>query len=304
MAPAVLPVRLKPGARIGVAAVSGPVDPGRLDSGLRHLEALGYRPTLADNIAETRGFLAGSDESRAAGYRRLVVDPAIEAIFFARGGYGSSRILALLEPAEIAANPKIHMGGSDLTALLAWIGRAASLVTFYGPMVAVEMADGARLDWEEILTGGSVAAHSFEPGDVIAPGRGEGPLIGGCLSLLASLAGTPESVPGRGAILFWEDVSEERYRLDRLLTQLERSGTLDGLQGMVIGSVVPGRGESAEAVQEYLRDRFGGASFPVATGLPAGHLASPRTLPLGLPVALRVDPDRGGTLTFPKAAVR
>src|ERR1700693_1132530 len=121
MAPAVLPVRLKPGARIGVAAVSGPVDPGRLDSGLRHLEALGYRPTLADNIAETRGFLAGSDESRAAGYRRLVVGPAIEAIFFARGGYGSSRILALLEPAEIAANPKIHMGGSDLTALLAWI---------------------------------------------------------------------------------------------------------------------------------------------------------------------------------------
>ena len=300
----VLPPRLRPGARIGVAAVSGPVDPGRLDAGLRSLEARGYRPAPAGNIAEKRGFLAGSDESRAAGYRRLVADPGIEAIFFARGGYGSSRILSLLDPAEIAANPKIHMGGSDLTALLAWIARTASLVTFHGPMVAVEMARGDRLDWEEVLTGGSIAAHAFEPGDVIASGRGEGPLIGGCLSLLASLAGTPESVSGRGAILFWEDVVEERYKIDRLLTQLERSGTLEGLQGMVIGSVVPGRGESAEAVQEYLRDRFGDASFPVATGLPAGHLASPRTLPLGLPVALRVDSERGGTLTFPKTAVR
>jgi muramoyltetrapeptide carboxypeptidase len=103
--------------------------------------------------------------------------------------------------------------------------------------------------------------------------------------------------------LFWEDVEEERYRLDRLLTQLERSGTLEGLLGMVIGSVVPGRGESPDAVRDCLRGRFRTAPFPVVMGLPAGHLEAPRTLPLGLPVRLALDGDGGGSMTFTEAGV-
>ena len=294
----VRPRRLRPGARIGVAAVSGPVDPAKLDAGVRALEARGYSVVLAENVGEVDGFLAGSDDSRASGYRRLVTDPSVDAIFFARGGYGSSRILSRLDPAEAAANPKIHLGGSDLTALFAWLARTADLVTFYGPMVAVEMGTGAGLDWERVLSGGGPAEHRFEAADVVRNGVAEAPLVGGCLSLLASLAGTPEAVRAAGCILFWEDVGEERYRLDRLLTQLERSGTLDDLLGMVIGSVVPGRGESPDAVRDYLRGRFRGAPFPVAMGFPAGHLDAPRTLPLGVPARLSLDGDSGGSLSF------
>jgi muramoyltetrapeptide carboxypeptidase len=171
-------------------------------------------------------------------------------------------------------------------------------------MVAVEMAeDSGELDWERVLHGGSPPPHRFAEEEIASSGSGRGPLVGGCLSLVASLAGTPDAVRGSGTVFFWEDVGEELYRLDRMLTQLERSGTFDGLQAMVIGSVAPGaRGgrESADAVRRWLRLRFAGAPFPVAFGLPAGHVRRPRTLPLGATVAL--DAERG-VLEFETAAV-
>ncbi len=296
------PRRLRPGGRIGIAAVSGPVDPERLAAGVRELEGLGYTTVLADNVARREGFLAGTDEERAGGYRRLLTDESIDAIFFARGGYGASRTLRHLDSVEIRAHPKIHLGGSDLTALLAYVWKHASLVTFHGPMVAVEMGRGGVLDWAEVLSGSAPSEHRIRPDDVLVSGSAEGLLAGGCLSILGSLVGTPEAVDGKDRILFWEDVAEPLYRLDRLLTQLERSGTLDGLRGMVIGSVVPGREESSEAVREYLRDRFRAAPFPVVLGIPAGHLAAPRTLPLGLSVRLTAG-ERGGTLAFAGPAV-
>jgi len=297
------PRRLTPGAAIGVAAVSGPVDEARLEAGLRVLESRGYRIVEAANLRRRDGFLAGSDEERAAGYRELVKDPRVDAIFFARGGYGASRILSLLDAEEIRSNPKIHLGGSDLTALFAYLGTHALLATFYGPLVAVQLADRNSLDWEAVLRGAPPAAHSVAPDDVLSRGAGEGPLVGGCLSLIASLCGTPEAVRGEGAILFWEDVGEETYRLDRMLTQLERSGTFDGLQAMVIGSVAPGRREGVESdddIRAWLRRRFASAPFPAAMGFPAGHLDSTRTVPLG--VRARVDLERG-RIEFPESAV-
>jgi muramoyltetrapeptide carboxypeptidase len=268
------------------------VDPARLDAGVRALEQRGYRVVLAANARARRGFLAGSDTERAEGYRGLIRDPAVDAIFFARGGYGASRILARLDSEEIRARPRIHLGGSDLTALFAFLARRAGLASFYGPMVAAGMADATPLDWEAVLSGATPSPHRFAPGDVLAGGEGSGPLVGGCLSLIAAACGTPESVDARGAVLFWEDVGEDTYRLDRMLTQLERSGTFDALQAMLIGSISPGArgGESPEAVGSWLRDYFAGAPFPVVSGLPAGHLPGTRTLPLGLPV--RVDAGR------------
>ena len=297
------PPRLRPGATIGVAAVSGPVDETRLDAGLMVLRSKGYRVVEAANLRRRDGFLAGTDAERADGYRELVRDPKIDAIFFARGGYGAARVLPRLDPAEIRSNPKIHLGGSDLTALFAFAWRHASLVTGYGPMVAVEMAGDGELDWESVLSGELPRPHSVAPGDAIATGAGEGPLVGGCLSLIASLCGTPEAVEAAGSVLFWEDVGEEIYRLDRMLTQLERSGTFDGLQAMVIGSIAPGRragAESPDDVRAWLEQRFAGAPFPVAMGFPAGHLEETRTIPLGARV--RVDLERGA-IEFREAAV-
>ena len=288
-----LPPRLVPGATIGVAAISGPVDPVRLDAGIGALELRGYRVLRASNLGARRGFLAGSDEERAEGYRGLLRDPEVDAIFFARGGYGASRVLARLDPEEVRARPRIHLGGSDLTTLFAYLARQAGLATFYGPMVAVDMPNPAPLDWEAVLSGETPSPHRFEEAGILAGGVGSGPLVGGCLSLLAAACGTPDAVEGRGAVLFWEDVGEDTYRLDRMLTQLERSGTFEGLQAMLIGSISPGArgGESPEAVGLWLRDFFAGAPFPVLSGLPAGHLPGTRTLPLGLPV--RVDAGRG-----------
>jgi muramoyltetrapeptide carboxypeptidase len=296
------PTGLTPGGTIGVAALSGPPDPGRLDRGISRLRSNGYRVVEASNLRLVRGLFAGDDRERAAGYRELLLDAEVGAIFFARGGYGAARVLAHLDPGEIASSRKPHLGGSDLTALFAMLGRIP-FVAFYGPMVAVEMATEGGLDWQEVLSGAVPVEHRFEPGDVIAGGEAEGRLVGGCLTLLASLCGTPEALSADGALLFWEDIGEEIYRLDRLLTQLERSGTFDRIQGMIVGSVVSrDRAETPERVREYLRDRFRGCPFPVAAGLPAGHLPRPRTLPLHAPARLLLDggPPR---LVFPAPAV-
>ena len=296
------PPRLQPGATIGVAALSGPVDEARLDAGLANLRARGYAPVVASNVRRRQGFLAGSDAERAAGYRELLVDPAVDAIFFARGGYGVTRVLPLLDPDDLRTHPKIHLGGSDLTAFSAYAASHASLVTFYGPMVAVQMAGDAELDWEAVLSGREVSPVELPEPDRLARGRGEGPLVGGCLSLLTSLCGTPEAVKGAGSVLFWEDVGEETYRLDRMLTQLERSGTFDRLEAMVIGTIAPGRAgaESPEQVRAWLTDRFAGSPFPVVSGFPAGHSPDTRTVPLGVRVAVDAD---GGTVRFLETGV-
>jgi muramoyltetrapeptide carboxypeptidase len=301
MAELIRPRALRMGGTIGVAAVSGPVDEARLETGLAKLRSLGYRTVEASNLRRRSGFVAGTDEERASGYRQLVRDREVDAILFARGGYGAARILPRLDVSEIRANPKIHLGGSDLTALFAWLTQAAGLVAFYGPMVAVEIPEQDGLDWERTLSGEVPAPHVFAPEDVLARGTGDGPLVGGCLSLIASLAGTPDALVGDGAVLFWEDVGEATYRLDRMLTQLERAGTFDKLRGMVIGSIHPPAGEAPESSRQWLIDRFRGAPFPVAMNLPAGHLPRPRTLPLGAPVRLEL--TGGGPLTFLEPAV-
>jgi muramoyltetrapeptide carboxypeptidase len=288
----VRPPALKKGDTIGIAAVSRPVKPDKLAAGIALLERRGYRVVCAPNIRARTSLFAGTDAERADGYRALLRNPEVDAILFATGGYGAGRILDRLDPEELAARPRIHLGGSDLTALFAWAATHAGLTTFYGPMAAMAIPIETRLDWHTVLSGAVPRPHRVAARDVLAPGVAEGRLAGGCLSLLAALAGTPEQIDGRGAVLFWEDVGEKVYRLDRMLTQLERSGTFDGLQAMIIGSITPGQvgGESPEFVAEWLSDRFRGAPFPVIRGYPAGHLAGNRTLPLGQPI--RVDTDR------------
>jgi muramoyltetrapeptide carboxypeptidase len=166
------PGRLRAGARIGVAAVSGPVEEERLARGVGVLRARGYEVDEASNLRRREGFLAGSDEERADGYRELLLDPSVDAILFARGGYGASRVLRHLDASEVRGNPKIHMGGSDLTVLHAWIQKHAGLATFYGPMIAVEMAGkkADELDWESVLRGDPIPAHEIAAEDVLSGG--------------------------------------------------------------------------------------------------------------------------------------
>ena len=297
-APFLMPPALPAGATIGIAALSGRVDPAKLDAGIARLTSLGYRVREASNLRRVHGDFAGTDEERAAGYRALVADAGVEAIFFARGGWGAARVLDRLDPAEIAAHPKIQMGGSDLTTLFAFLQAHARMVCFHGPMVAVDFAlpfpdSGGEESWRDALTGKAVEIR-LSPEQVVRGGAASAAVVGGCLSILVALEGTPEAVDTDGRIVFWEDVNEEVYRIDRMLTQWKRAGRFDRVAGVIIGALENIRHngkEDADALSELITEHFGNAPFPVVRDWPAGHGRRNRALALGGEVS--IDTARG-----------
>jgi muramoyltetrapeptide carboxypeptidase len=293
-APFVLPPALKPGGTIGVAALSGRVDPARLDRGLAYLRSRGYRVVEAANLRHAHGDFAGTDGERAAGYRALIENSPVDAIFFARGGWGAARVLPFLDFGAIAARPLIHMGGSDLTTLFASLQAHARLACFHGPMVAADFAAVPRdpeteSSWEPVLRGEAPLDLSLTSGQVVAAGIADAPIVGGCLSMLAALEGTAEAIDTDGKILFWEDVHEEVYRLDRMLVQLERAGRFAAPAGVIIGAlenIVHHGRPDPEAVTALIQERFSNAPYPVVRDWPSGHGRRNRTLPLGVPAAI------------------
>lgn len=287
-----LPPAVRAGDRVGVAALSSPVDPARLEAGLLALRRLGFEPVEADNLRRRHGLFAGSDEERLAAFHALAADPSLTAILFARGGHGALRLLPRLDWRLLRRVPRAYVGYSDLTPFLLEVGRRLDLVTFHGPMVAVELASG--LDAEEegsllaALGGGPFSSRRLErvvrAGEAVA-----GELRGGCLSLLAATLGTPFAPRLDGAVLFWEEVDEPLYRLDRMLTHLRLSGNLARIRGMVIGCMRLDR-ELEEAWVDSLLDLCAGTSWPIAAGLESGHHRPNLTLPLG--VRARIDCER------------
>lgn len=290
-----LPPPVLPGDRVGVAALSGPVDSGRLDAGLAALAGLGYRPVPAKNLRRRHGLFAGADDERLEAFHELAADEDLAAILFARGGWGVNRLLDRLDWSLLARRPRAYVGYSDLTPFLLQVVERLGLVAFHGPMVAADLARG--LDDAEIASfTGALAGRAPEPLPVRverATAPVEGPLLGGCLSLLVSILGTPWAIDLEGALLFVEDLNEPPYRIDRMLTHLRLSGTLARIHGLVVGHLrgpdqpPPAAGEMApEAV---IRDAVRDDTFPFATGLPAGHVHPNRTLWLG--ARARLDPS-------------
>lgn len=281
-----------PGDRVGVAALSGPVDPAALEAGLAEVAALGFEPVPARNLWRREGLFAGTDRERLDGFHELVADRSIRAVFFARGGHGLLRLLPGIDWALLAREPRAYVGYSDLTPLLDLVVTRLGTVAFHGPMVAVDLARGLapeeRRSLLDVLAGREQLAWS---GEVCwQEGVVRGVLRGGCLSLLAATLGGPYATPLAGQILFWEEVGEPAYRLDRLLTQLYLSGTLTGLGGMAIGKVVASDGEtgwgSAPELPGADSAPAGGGRPPTLWGIPSGHTAPNLTLPLGALVEL------------------
>ncbi len=284
------PRRLRPGSLVGVAALSGPVRRESLDAGVATLERFGYRVRVARNVLETEPLLglAGDDEARLSGYMALAEDSDVEAIFFARGGYGVTRVLHRLPERLLAETAKLHCGFSDLTALAAFLRERCGLVSIHGPMVAADLA--APLDewtarfFPALLEGRGPDRLRVPSAEVLVPGRAEGPLVGGCLSLLAALCGTPWDFDYDGALLFLEEVGEEAYRVDRMLGTLVSSGRWDRLAGIIVGSmtrVTFGGSEDPERLRQLLLDRLAPLGVPVALGLPFGHGGANVPLPVG-----------------------
>ncbi|WP_024757422.1 S66 peptidase family protein [Streptomyces exfoliatus] len=300
--------RLRPGARVAVVAPSGPIPEERLRAGLDILRGWDLDPVVAPHVLDahpTLGYLAGPDGARARDLTEAYCDPSVSAVICARGGYGVQRMVDLVDWAAIrAAGPKAFIGYSDVTALHEAFAVRTGRATLHGPMVA------AATFLADPHTQESLRATLFEPESVrtlgaatarpLVPGRARGVTLGGCVSLLAADLGTPHARPSaRGGLLLLEDVGEEPYRLDRVLTQLLRSGWLDGVAGVGLGSWEEcGPYEDVRAV---LVDRLGGLGIPVVEEMGFGHSATALTVPLGVPGVLDADE---GTLTLDVPALR
>jgi len=282
-----------PGARIGVVAPAGPIRPSLLREGLAYLSKRSYRIVEGKWLRERRGYLAGPDARRADDLNRAMADPTLDAVIFARGGYGCGRILERLDFAPLRKRPKLFLGYSDLTAFYAALIRETGIPGFYGPMVLNFNGPGREFRekslWDVLERRPGWNRFRYSRKGVLRGGTAEGMLLGGCLSLLVSLVGTRFDLDTRGAILFWEEVDEEPYRIDRMLNHLRMAGKFRGLRGMVVGRLQRCEGKAGSPrlpLKEVLRDHLRGTDFPVITHFPAGHAPGKVTLPLGLPARL------------------
>jgi len=289
ISPVHLPPPAGPGDRIGVAALSGPVDPEKLERGLDALRRLGFAPVLAGNLGSRHGFFAGTDAERLDAFHRLAADPDLPAIVFARGGYGLTRLLPAIDWDLLARRPRAYVGYSDVTPFLLGVIERLGLAAFHGPMVAAELGRGLTPDEEESFLGALAGRYPrAEPFRSCLKNGGpvSGPLLGGCLSLLVATLGTPFFPDLGGSLLFWEEVNEDPYRVDRMLTHLRLSGNLAGIAGMIVGHLghTEGSGEPSEerAWEALVDDSLAGFPWPLAWGLDSGHLRPNHTLPLGL----------------------
>ncbi len=285
-----------------MVAPAGVVAPGKLDLALGALRRVGFRVEVDRQVYQTcvdAPFLAGSDTARARALEAAFADTSVDAVLCARGGYGAMRILPLLDASIFAANPKALVGFSDITALCGFLACRAGIASLHGPLlstVALHKERGTEKDesFSHLVDSllGSAPSTRLSNLRCVQPGQAYGVLLGGNLSLVASLVETPWFPSLRGSILFLEEVGESAYRVDRLLTTLALRGSLAEVQGVVIGDTGTAgdrylAGDKLEAFVEHrLRTLLGGRPIPVAMGGEFGHGSTNATLPFGRPATL------------------
>ncbi len=286
---------LKEGDTVGIVAPASAVTAERIAPAAAWLESLGYRVRLGASIGKSERFLAGSDADRSRDLADMFSDESIGAIFAARGGYGSSRMLQLIDWSILRANPKPFVGFSDTTALQLALHEKAGLVSLTGLALASDVSDGppaAELekDLDEALRRGAFNSVS----GLVHEGLLSGKLLGGCLSLVVHLIGTPFFPDLDGHILMLEDVGESPYRIDRMLTQLLLSRVLEKATAVLFGTFYKCTGDEEDGtVDEVLVDFSSRSPCPVVRGLPYGHGPVRRILPIGGRVIISE-----GTMTF------
>lgn len=298
------PNRLHPGDTIALVAPAGPVAAHLLDQAVAALKAWGVEVRVYGSV-HTRHpefpYLAATDADRAADLQAAWLDPEVDAVFAARGGYGCTRMVDLVDwPAMHAAGPKLFTGSSDVTNLHEAFATHLGLATLFSPMPAsthfdVTAAEHLRRFAFEPEAVTTVQGHA----EALIGGRARGVTVGGNLTLLAASIGAPEHRRPDGGIALIEDVGEESYRLDRILTQLLRSGWFDGVTGVALGSWADCG--APDDVRTLMRDRLTPLGVPVAWEFGFGHIARSLTVPFGVPAELDADT---GTLTLQSPAVR
>jgi muramoyltetrapeptide carboxypeptidase len=297
------PDPVRPGELIVVISPGAAVDGAALSSGARFIERGGFRVRLGNAARNRAGYLAGTDTERLSDLHEAFADPEVKAILTTRGGYGSGRLLGSIDRELIRKNPKIFVGHSDITFVLNELVQHARTVAFHGPMVCgldrqaesanalLGMITGSRAGWHQAAS------------EVIQPGIAEGILVGGCLSAVVAMIGTPYQMATDDRLLFLEDVNEKPFRIDRMLTQMRQAGLLAGVAGVIFGEMTgcTAGPDEAVSVRDVISDAFHDASYPVAFGLASGHGTGSVTLPLG--IRARLAGDRLVLLESPLAEV-
>jgi muramoyltetrapeptide carboxypeptidase len=308
----IIPERLNAGDTIGIVApASAPPDPRNIDRSVDVLEQLGFKTRLAPNVRKRWGFLAGSDRDRAGDLMRMFTDRKVKAIICVRGGYGTARLLPLLDYQTIRANPKIFIGYSDITSLHCAFLVKCNLISFHGPMlnsdfVKKSFPDFTRQSFLRTLmrpsAPGSICdGYKKKTVTILRRGVASGPLVGGNISLLCASLGTPYQPAFKSGILFFEDLDEVPYRFDRMLTQLLNAGLLQQVAGIAIGinagckdPKVRHAKEYRQTLEDVFRERLLPLKVPIVAGLPFGHIPLNATLPVGAHVTL--DANKGDLL--------
>lgn len=280
---------MRPGDTIGIVAPASPYDSEKTKKALSNLAAMGYKVKVGASVYETRGYLAGRDEFRAEDINRMFADDEVDAIFCLRGGYGSQRLIDLIDYRIIRKNPKIFMGYSDITALLNSIYQECGLITFHGPLVGDftgGLNKGTKAAMLRMLESTEAVGELVNPEipEVVSEGRAKGELVGGNLSIISASLGTPYEINTKGKILLLEDINEEPYSIDRMLNQLRLGGKLRDAAGIVLGdwgNAQPEEPERSLTLEEVIYDMFHNIGKPVLKGYSIGHCKPNITVPIG-----------------------
>ncbi|MFP3868585.1 MAG: LD-carboxypeptidase [Desulfobacteraceae bacterium] len=275
------PAALQPGDLLAVVAPASPVAREPFRAGVRWLEEWGFRVRYGEEIFQDRPYETAADQQRSQHLIQTLADPEVRGVLCARGGYGSLRLLEHLNFAALTAYPKLFVGFSDVTNLLCTFYQRLNLVTFHGPTVAhlEALTPAARASLQAVLTAPDSLNLKFTGLMVLCPGQAQGPLLGGNLTTLCHLIGTPFAPQLAGHVLFLEDHNEARYRIDRLLHHLRLSGALQGVAAVVLGSFT--RCGAVTPLLEIFRTALAPLQIPVLAGLPVGHQPDNHTLPIG-----------------------
>ncbi|MCK5455650.1 MAG: LD-carboxypeptidase [Melioribacteraceae bacterium] len=290
------PKRLRKGDLIGVISpASSPNELERIEKGVKYLEGLGYKVVVGKNVGKVHGYLAGTDEERLDDLHSMFSNKDVKAIFNVRGGYGSGRLLDKINYGLIKRNPKIFVGYSDITALQMAFLKKTGLITFAGPMVAVDFASDnvdpfTEENFWKIITSSKKIGKINNPNNekfyTLSKGRGEGSLIGGNLALLISLMGTDYQPNFSNSVLLLEDIGEDPYRIDRMFYQLKYAKVFSKIKGVILGRFVDcyikDKTQSSLTLNDVISDYLEELKIPVLYNVKHGHIKENLTIPWGL----------------------
>jgi muramoyltetrapeptide carboxypeptidase len=291
------PKPLKTGDKIALIGPSSPVSKDRIEPSIKSMEELGLEVVLGESVRGKHGFLSGSDELRAHDINTMFKDKSIKGIFSIRGGYGSGRLLDMLDYEMIKKNPKIFAGYSDVTALHNVFIEKCSLITFHTPMASTEFYKGVddytinyfrkNIFSDEPL--GIIENPSDQEMKILVNGEATGKLVGGNLSVIASTMGTTYELNTKGKILFLEDVDESPYKIDRMLLQLKQCGKFQDAAGIILGAWTncePKEPKKSLSLMEIFEELIAPENKPTIFNLACGHCLPTMSIPLGAKVKI------------------